>query len=280
MRIGELAALVGVSTRTVRHYHRLGLLPEPSRLSNGYRDYRLRDAVILARVRRLAELGLSLDEIGDVLADDRGRELREVLLELDADLARQQERIGAARERLAALLAGAELHPDSTVSPEMAEVLRGLPAGGSQFAEFDREMLTLVSTLAGPEDQARLAGLLRPLTEPGAIERTHALYARLDGLADAAPGDPRVAALAADLAAHIPAEMAAEMAGKLPPDTGGPQAAGQGENRAPTSRREEDREGGPDRSGSGRWLENLAGEMSPAQIEVVRLLVTRLKGGA
>ncbi|MEU3168406.1 MerR family transcriptional regulator [Streptosporangium sp. NPDC006930] len=31
MRIGELAALVGVSTRTVRHYHHLGLLPEPLR---------------------------------------------------------------------------------------------------------------------------------------------------------------------------------------------------------------------------------------------------------
>jgi DNA-binding transcriptional MerR regulator len=99
MRIGELAALAGVSTRTVRHYHHLGLLPEPVRLTNGYREYRLRDAVALARVRRLAEVGLSLDEIRDVLADDQDRELREVLLELDADLARQQEAIGARRNR-------------------------------------------------------------------------------------------------------------------------------------------------------------------------------------
>ncbi|REE97854.1 MerR family transcriptional regulator [Thermomonospora umbrina] len=127
MRIGELAALVGVSTRTVRHYHHLGLLPEPERLANGYREYRLRDAVALARVRRLAELGLSLDEIRDVLADDRGRELREVLLELDTDLARQQRAIEVRRERLAALLTEAELHPDSTVSPDMAELLRALP---------------------------------------------------------------------------------------------------------------------------------------------------------
>lgn len=61
-------ALAGVSTRTVRHYHHLGLLPEPERLVNGYREYRLRDAVVLAWVRRLAELGLALDEIRDVLA--------------------------------------------------------------------------------------------------------------------------------------------------------------------------------------------------------------------
>jgi DNA-binding transcriptional MerR regulator len=131
MRIGELAALVGVSTRTVRHYHHLGLLPEPTRRANGYRDYRLRDAVTLARIRRLAELGLSLDEIRDVLADDQSRELREVLAELDADLARQQEELGRRRNRLAALLAEADPRPDSTVSPEMAAVLRDLPAGGS-----------------------------------------------------------------------------------------------------------------------------------------------------
>ncbi|GAA4240098.1 hypothetical protein GCM10022254_63580 [Actinomadura meridiana] len=33
MRIGELAALVRVSTRAVRHYHHVGLLPEPERLA-------------------------------------------------------------------------------------------------------------------------------------------------------------------------------------------------------------------------------------------------------
>lgn len=49
MRIGELAALAGVTTRTVRHYHRVGLLPEPGRRVNGYRDYGLRDAGELTR---------------------------------------------------------------------------------------------------------------------------------------------------------------------------------------------------------------------------------------
>jgi len=59
MRIGELAGLVGISTRAIRHYHQVGLLAEPTRLPNGYREYSLRDAVELARVRRLTELGLS-----------------------------------------------------------------------------------------------------------------------------------------------------------------------------------------------------------------------------
>ncbi|MGK5631279.1 MerR family transcriptional regulator, partial [Streptomyces sp. URMC 123] len=90
MRIGELAALGGVTTRAVRHYHHLGLLPEPERRANGYREYGLRDVVELVRLRRLTELGLSLDEVRDVLADDAGRTLPEVLAELDADLARQE----------------------------------------------------------------------------------------------------------------------------------------------------------------------------------------------
>ncbi|AYV32862.1 Mercuric resistance operon regulatory protein (plasmid) [Streptomyces sp. ADI95-16] len=90
MRIGEIAALVGLTTRAIRHYHHVGLLPEPERRPNGYRAYSVRDAVLLARVRRLTELGLSLDEVRNALADDAGRELTEILEELDADLARQE----------------------------------------------------------------------------------------------------------------------------------------------------------------------------------------------
>ena len=86
MRIGELAGLVGTSTRAIRHYHRIGLLAEPARKANGYREYSLRDAVELARVRRLTELGLSLDEVGDALAGDASRDLVEILRELDTDL--------------------------------------------------------------------------------------------------------------------------------------------------------------------------------------------------
>jgi len=57
MRIGEIAALVGITTRAIRHYHHVGLLPKPERRPNGYRAYSIRDAVQLARVRRLTESG-------------------------------------------------------------------------------------------------------------------------------------------------------------------------------------------------------------------------------
>ena len=102
--IGELAAIAGVTTRTVRYYHRVGLLPEPDRRLNRYRDYGMRDAVILVRVRRLVELGLSLDEVRDALDDDAGTALTEILTELDADLARQETAIRNRRAALAELL--------------------------------------------------------------------------------------------------------------------------------------------------------------------------------
>ncbi|MGK8508055.1 MerR family transcriptional regulator [Nocardia asiatica] len=124
MRIRELADVVGVTTRAVRHYHRVGLLPEPPRQANGYRRYSLRDAVELARIRRLTQLGLSLDEVRDVLAEDAGKDLAEVLVELDADMARQEQSIRQRRARLARLLRQAEkggrLPVEAPVSPALA----------------------------------------------------------------------------------------------------------------------------------------------------------------
>lgn len=248
MRIGELAALVGVSTRTVRHYHHLGLLPEPVRLANGYREYQLRDAVALARIRRLAELGLSLDELRDALAEDAGKDLREMLLELDADLAREQEALAARRERLAALLAETDPEPGMLLTPDLAATLHDLAAGGSQVAEVDHQLLTLVGTMADPADQAWILDLMRPLTEPGALARGNDLYQRLDELADADPGDPRVAELARDLADHLPAEMASMMVAAYGVDD--------------------------------RWLSALFAEISAAQAEVFRLILVTLKGRA
>ncbi|MEU5425520.1 MerR family transcriptional regulator [Streptomyces olivoreticuli] len=215
MRIGELAALAGVSTRTVRHYHHLGLLPEPPRRANGYRHYGLRDAVALARVRRLTGLGLGLDEVRDVLADDAGRELREVLAELDADLARQEEAIRARRARLAALLRRADeggLPAEGPVSDELAALFGEMdraaharPGPEPAPAAKERELLALLEATAPPEERERLLAVVRSMAAaPGAVPRVYEAYAQLDALADAAPDDPRVDAAARAVAACIP----------------------------------------------------------------------------
>ena len=215
MRIGELAETVGVTTRTVRHYHHLGLLPEPERRSNGYRDYGLRHAVVLARIRRLTELGLGLTEVRDVLADDAGRDLVEVLTELDEDLARQESAIRERRARLRTLLDSGELPAEGPVSPELTAVFSELthtstlPAD-SPMAAKDREMLALLDTVATPAERARIMELVgSAVATPDAVARAHEAYALLDALADSEhpvdPADPRVDEAARALAACIPA---------------------------------------------------------------------------
>ncbi|MBK5991937.1 MerR family transcriptional regulator [Streptomyces microflavus] len=215
MRIGEIAALVGVTSRAVRHYHHIGLLPEPARRANGYRAYTVRDAVLLARIRRLTEIGLSLDEVRDVLADDAGRELVEVLGELDADLARQEREIRERRRVLAALLE-APLTSEGPLSPGLAALLEGAPVTGSPAAAKDREHLVLLDA-AGGGAGAEVYAALRPLAEdPGVLE----LYGRLDELAGAGADDPRIAPLAADLADAVPDDVLAVIPQGEPAATG------------------------------------------------------------
>ncbi|WP_030763802.1 MerR family transcriptional regulator [Streptomyces griseus] len=203
MRIGEIAALVGVTPRAVRHYHHLGLLPEPARRANGYREYGIRDAVLLARVRRLTELGLGLDEVRDVLADDAGRELVEVLEELDADLARQEAVVRERRERLAGLLAEARagrLPAGGPVSPELAALLAGVgELPDSPMAVKDREVLSLLDTVVPEAERVRLMGLMQEVAG-GAGH----VYGLLDALVGAGTGDPRVEEAARALAAVLP----------------------------------------------------------------------------
>ena len=202
MRIGELAGLVGISTRAIRHYHRVGLLPEPARKANGYREYSLRDAVELARVRRLTELGLSLDEVGDALAGDAGRDLVEILRELDADLARQETDLRQRRARLAQMLrqaeAGGKLSEQAPVSAGLAElfdrmarVAAGRPGPEPAMAAKDRDLMALLETASLAHGTGWLDVLTRTLnSDPGATERAYAVYARLDELAGSPVDDP------------------------------------------------------------------------------------------
>ncbi len=103
MTIGQLAAAAGISTRAVRHYHRIGLLPERTRRSNGYREYDIKDLLMLLRIRRLTGLGVSLSDCAVALTSPNDAGLRELLVELDQELAIQESEIGARRLAISAL---------------------------------------------------------------------------------------------------------------------------------------------------------------------------------
>jgi len=68
LHIGVLAKRSGVSTRMIRHYEEIGLIPRAARAESGYRTYGEADFATLRFIARARSLGFSLDEIGDLLA--------------------------------------------------------------------------------------------------------------------------------------------------------------------------------------------------------------------
>ena len=67
MRIGEAAAAAGVPTQTIRFYERRGLLPQPQRGPNGYREYDASVLTLLAFIRSGQAAGLTLVEVASIL---------------------------------------------------------------------------------------------------------------------------------------------------------------------------------------------------------------------
>src|ERR1700758_2952342 len=105
LTIGQLAAYAGVTVRAVRHYHQVGLLPEPERDASGYRRYGARAVVSLIKIRTLASAGVPLSEIGQLLEGDE-RAFAAGAARIDGILRDEIERLEASRKQVAQLAAG------------------------------------------------------------------------------------------------------------------------------------------------------------------------------
>jgi DNA-binding transcriptional MerR regulator len=178
VRSSEFARLAGVTVRTLRHYHQVGLLAEPRRRANGYREYDDADLVRVLRIRALAELGLPLDRIPPVLSD-AGDDPKAMLDALDADLAEQIEGLTRQRERVAALRTHG-VPPDTPA--ELAPFFAALSDAGlsPESTRSDRDHALVVSRLAGDEGLEQLAHLYRQLSAPAVVDEMTALSEELD----------------------------------------------------------------------------------------------------
>ncbi|HKD77520.1 MAG TPA: MerR family transcriptional regulator, partial [Ktedonobacterales bacterium] len=106
LHIGEVAELLGVTQKTIRHYHKIGLLAQPERSNSNYRLYSAGDLLRLLHIRRLQALGLTLAQIKHVLGEpDHERTLREVLVALADEIEGQIKTLTARKERIQTLLA-------------------------------------------------------------------------------------------------------------------------------------------------------------------------------
>lgn len=108
LTISQLAAYAGVTVRAVRHYHQIGLLPEPARDRSGYRTYDAAAVVRLIRIRSLADAGVPLARV-QALLDAGPEEFADGVQEIDKDLRAEIRRLQGTRRRLARLAAGEHL---------------------------------------------------------------------------------------------------------------------------------------------------------------------------
>ncbi|MBQ1080535.1 MerR family transcriptional regulator [Nocardiopsis sp. B62] len=181
MRSRELADLAGVTVRTVRHYHQIGLLREPPRTMNGYRRYTVDDLVRLLRIRHLVEAGVSLSEVEEAL--DEESSVVGVLDRVEADIDARMARLRTQRELVRSLRAQWQ-EPEAAdgVVGALAAVHResGLPA---EAARLDSDTATLVVHLSGGDTSAVEEGL----AAIGGLKDAPSFFAAINGLVDLAP---------------------------------------------------------------------------------------------
>jgi MerR family copper efflux transcriptional regulator len=113
MRIGDLTQRAGVTQRTVRYYESIGLLPPGEREGHGQHYYTEEAVARLRKIDQLKQLGLSLEEIRDVIdlyfTDPSGVQPKQkVLAILRQHLAETNQKIGALQQFRADLQAHIE----------------------------------------------------------------------------------------------------------------------------------------------------------------------------
>lgn len=195
MTIAEIATLAGVTTRAVRHYHRVGALPEPERRGNGYRDYDLTDLARLLRLRRMVDAGVPLRRIAQERSALQGQgageshdvaQAGEVLSDVVVDLRRRRDELDARIERLEHLIASSQdARTDADVVPHLegwvatldgdiqsvvapllrqdADMLGVLEASGRSAETATALRSAYAAIMVDPDKRARLVDLARAL---------------------------------------------------------------------------------------------------------------------
>lgn len=131
----EVAELAGTTVKAVRHYHEVGLLEQPERAPNGYKQYGVAHLLRVLQIKRLVDLGVPLAQVATMGRADQDPD--EALRLLDADLAASIERLQRVRAELAVILR----HRAPVDLPAV------FSAVGGDLSETDRKMLTIYTRI-------------------------------------------------------------------------------------------------------------------------------------
>jgi DNA-binding transcriptional MerR regulator len=201
LTISQLATYARVTVRAVRHYHHIGLMPEPARDSSGYRTYGAGDVVRLVRIRTLAEAGVPLARVQELL-DASPAEFSDAVAQIDAELRARIRELQEHRRRIARLADGDSL----ALPPEVVDYLDKLRASGASEAmvEGERDGWILMAARWPGKIPELMADKTAQLDDP----RTVQLYRLIGELVEVGVDEERLGAVA-DLIAEM-AEQSAQ----------------------------------------------------------------------
>jgi DNA-binding transcriptional MerR regulator len=209
LTIGQLAGYAGVTVRAVRHYHQIGLLPEPERDASGYRRYGAPAVVSLIKIRTLVEAGVPLSRIAQMLEADAST-FAEAIDRIDRHLRDEIDRLENSRKQIAQLAAGDSL----ALPPEVVAYLDRLREIGvsERMVEAERDGWILLAARWPDRVVEWMPDKFAQLEDPRLVR----LYRLLSELMDTEGiDDPRMAE-AADIMVALAEQ--AEAAGELTAD--------------------------------------------------------------
>ena len=175
LTIGQLASYAGVTIRAVRHYHAVGLLPEPQRDASGYRRYDAAAVLRLIRIRTLAEAGVPLARVHELLDAD-AQTFAAATAVIDGELRRQVRELQEHRRRIARLASGDSL----AVPQEVLDYLDLVRATGAPEAmvRAERDAWILVAARWPERIPAFMVDKTAQLADPQVV-RLYGLIGRL-----------------------------------------------------------------------------------------------------
>jgi DNA-binding transcriptional MerR regulator len=191
--IGQLAEYAGVTVRAIRYYHQCGLLPEPPRDASGYRRYSASDLVELIKIATLADAGVPLARVGELLTSDPDQ-FAAAITEIDDTLRLRIARLRRTRQRIATLAGGDRL----VVPADVADYLDRLRLLGvsDRYVQIERDGWILIRT-AAPDHVAGWIAAKRALLDDDQFKQFCLDY---DRCVDWEPDDERLDALARRMA--------------------------------------------------------------------------------
>jgi DNA-binding transcriptional MerR regulator len=201
IKIGDAAAFVSITPRAIRHYHQIGLLPEPERGADGRRRYGYDEMIRLLWIRKMADAGIALDDIRDAFADtaatgaDSDPDVAGILERLEKTLGAKEAELRRQRTAVQRLRTGGSKM--GLLSDFVTDRLKNLPEGSLRPADLDN--LLVIERVFGPLGAAvNATRYIALVTHPGLREESDRVDAAEEALDDTvAVDDPRVAQVAA-----------------------------------------------------------------------------------